>query len=138
MNRKRANALLLAMVMVFSLAACGAKEPTEASEEPKAGEQSMEAVPAEVKDSVIIAIGSEPDTLDPTKGWGHGNAPIVQSTLVKYKADLTFKNDLATSYALSDDGLVWTFTLRDDAYFTDGEKVTASDVAFTLETAKAA
>ncbi|MBQ2777934.1 MAG: hypothetical protein IJF50_10540, partial [Peptococcaceae bacterium] len=27
----------------------------------------------------------------------------------------------------SDDGLVWTFTLRDDAYFTDGEKVTASD-----------
>ena len=39
---------------------------------------------------------------------------------------------------MSDDGLVWTFTLRDDAYFTDGEKVTASDVAFTLETAKAA
>ena len=35
-------------------------------------------------------------------------------------------------------GLVWTFTLRDDAYFTDGEKLTAEDVAFTLETAKAA
>ena len=138
MNMEKFIALLMALVMTFSLAACGAKEPTEASEAPKAGAQSTEAVPAEVKDSVIIAIGSEPDTLDPTKGWGHGNAPIVQSTLVKYKADLTFENDLATSYALSDDGLVWTFTLRDDAYFTDGEKVTASDVAFTLETAKAA
>ena len=137
MNMKKIIALLMALVMMFSLAACGAKEPT-ATEAPKAEAQPTEAVPAEVKDSVIIAIGSEPDTLDPTKGWGHGNAPIVQSTLVKYKADLTFENDLATSYALSDDGLVWTFTLRDDAYFTDGEKVTASDVAFTLETAKAA
>ena len=92
----------------------------------------------EAKDSVIIAIGSEPETLDPTKGWGHGNAPIVQSTLVRYTADLTFENDLATGYTLSEDGLTWTFTIRDDACFTDGEKLTASDVAFTLETAKAA
>ena len=138
MSMQKFIALLMALVMSFSLAACGAKEPPEASEAPNAEAQSTEAVPAEVKDSVIIAIGSEPDTLDPTKGWGHGNAPIVQSTLVKYKADLTFENDLATSYELSEDGLVWTFTIRDDAYFTDGEKVTASDVAFTLETAKAA
>jgi len=143
MNMKKIIALLMALVMVLSLAACGAKE-SAATEAPKAEAQpteaapETEAAPAEVKDSVIIAIGSEPETLDPTKGWGHGNAPIVQSTLVKYKADLTFENDLATSYELSEDGLVWTFTIRDDAYFTDGEKVTASDVAFTLETAKAA
>ena len=90
------------------------------------------------RDSVVIAIGSEPETLDPTQGWGHGNAPIVQSTLVKYTSQLTFENDLATGYELSPDGLVWTFTIRDNAFFTDGEKVTASDVAFTLETAKAA
>jgi len=93
---------------------------------------------AEMRDSVVIVIGDEPDTLDPTQGWGHGNAPIVQSTLVRYTSDLTFENDLATGYELSKDGLVWTFTIRDDAYFTDGEKLTASDVAFTLETAKAA
>lgn len=90
------------------------------------------------KDSVVVAIGSEPETLDPTKGWGHGNAPIVQSTLVRYNSELEFENDLATDYKLSDDGRTWTFTIRDDAYFTDGEKLTASDVAFTLETAKAA
>lgn len=90
------------------------------------------------KESVVIAIGSEPETLDPTRGWGHGNSPIVQSTLVKYNADLEFENDLATGYELSSDGLVWTFTIRDDAKFTDGVKVTAADVAFTLETAKEA
>ena len=93
---------------------------------------------ADKKDSVIIVIGDEPDTMDPTKGWGHGNAPIVQSTLVRYTADLNFENDLATGYTLSEDGLTWTFTIRDDAYFTDGVQLTAKDVAFTLETAKAA
>ena len=116
---KKILALMLALAMILSFACTGSAESA-------------------AKDSVIIVIGTEPETLDPTKGWGHGNAPIVQSTLVRYTADLTFENDLATGYTLSDDGLVWTFTIRDDAYFTDGEKLTASDVAFTLETAKAA
>lgn len=97
-----------------------------------------ETVSNKDKNSVVIAIGSEPDTLDPIQGWGHGNSPIVQSTLVKYKADLSFENDLATNYSLSSDGLTWTFKIRDDAKFTDGENVTADDVVFTLETAKAA
>lgn len=129
MSAKKVFSLLLALAMVLSMTACGANERIEIT-------AVQVKSPAERKDSVIIAIGSEPETLDPTKGWGHGNAPIVQSTLVKYNADLNFENDLATSYALSGDGLVWTFHIRDDAYFTDGEKVTASDVAFTLETAK--
>lgn len=118
---KRILALVLSLACAAALlAGCGAADQTTD------------------RDSVIIAIGSEPETLDPTKGWGHGNAPIVQSTLVKYTADLSFENDLATGYTLSEDGLTWTFTVRDDAFFTDGEKVTAEDIAFTLETAKRA
>ncbi len=122
MNRKKWIAVLLAVCMAVSMTACGQKT-TDSTRD---------------KDSVVIAIGSEPETLDPTKGWGHGNSPIVQSTLVKYTADLTFENDLATDYQLSSDGLTWTFHLREDAYFTDGEKVTADDVVFTLQTAKKA
>ncbi|MDE7212025.1 MAG: ABC transporter substrate-binding protein [Lachnospiraceae bacterium] len=121
MNMKKLSAWLLSAMVLFSLCSCG-NEPATSGE----------------RDSVVIAIGSEPETLDPTKGWGHGNSPIVQSTLVKYTANLTFENDLATSYELSEDALTWTFTIRDDVTFTDGEKLTASDVAFTLETAKAA
>ena len=116
------------MIMAVALLAGCEKKPAEG--ESKGG--------AQKKDSVVIVIGSEPSTLDPTKGWGHGNSPIVQSTLVKYNADLTFTKDLATDYRLSEDGLTWTFTLRDDAYFTDGEKVKAGDVAFTIQTAKEA
>lgn len=123
MRLKKLFSLLLILAMAVSFAACGGEAP---------------ATEARDRDSVVIAIGTEPETLDPTKGWGHGNAPIVQSTLVRYTADLSFENDLATDYTLSDDGLVWTFTIREDAYFTDGERLTASDVAFTLETAKAA
>ena len=120
---KRFVALILTAVMVTSMTACGEKAENSANIN---------------KDSVVIAIGTEPETMDPTQGWGHGNSPLVQSTLVKYNADLSFENDLATNYELSADGMTWTFTIREDAYFTDGEKVTARDVAFTLETAKVA
>ena len=124
MKRNAFPAWLLALALL--LTGCAAQTQEQAQTQ------------TETRDSVVIAIGSEPETLDPTQGWGHGNAPIVQSTLVQYTADLTFENDLATDYTLSEDGLVWTFHIRDDAYFTDGEKLTAEDVAFTLETAKAA
>lgn len=128
MNAKKLIAFVTAMLMLLmALTACsGGGEAPESTDGKTA------------KDSVIIAIGSEPETLDPTKGWGHGNSPIVQSTLIKYTSKLTFENDLATEYGVSEDGLTWTFKIRDDAYFTDGEKVKASDIAFTLETAKAA
>ena len=119
MNFKIIRAFILTVVILFAMTACGNDNINTGN-------------------SVVIAIGSEPETLDPTKGWGHGNSPIVQSTLIRYKADLTFENDLAAGYKLSDDGLTWTFTIREDAFFTDGERLTASDVAFTLETAKAA
>lgn len=121
---KKVFSWILAVTLLLSLAGCGTATP--------------EATAPESRDSVVIAIGTEPDTLDPTQGWGHGNAPIVQSTLVRYTADLTFENDLAVDYKLDETGLVWTFTLRDDVYFTDGEQLTAEDVVFTLETAKAA
>lgn len=100
----------------------------------------LPAAPAEsdARDTVVVAIESEPSTLDPTQGWGHGNTPLVQSTLIRYNPDMSFEGDLATDYTLDETGTVWTFTLRDDAFFTDGEPVKASDVAFTFEAAKTA
>lgn len=141
-KNKRISAMLMAVLMIFGITACNnSANSANNSYNTDNGAGSVadngKALADAGKDSVVIAIGSEPETLDPTKGWGHGNSPIVQSTLVKYTSELNFENDLAVDYKLSDDGLTWTFTIRDDAYFTDGEKVTADDVAFTLETAKA-
>ena len=58
--------------------------------------------------------------------------PLIQSTLITTDADLKFHNDLAVDYSVSDDGLTWTFDIREDAMFTDGEQLTAKDVAFTI------
>lgn len=92
---------------------------------------------------VIVAMnaGSEPAAgFDPLVAWGcgeHVHEPLIQSTLITTNENLEFVNDLATGYACSDDGLTWTFELRDDALFTDGEPLTAADVAFTVNSAVA-
>ena len=97
----------------------------------------------ESTDSVIIAMGptSEPEAgFDPAFGWGageHVHEPLIQSTLLVTNTDLTIGYDLATDYYASEDGLTWTVTIRDDVHFTDGEPLTAADVAFTYNTVKA-
>ena len=84
---------------------------------------------------------SEPEAgFDPAFGWGageHVHEPLIQSTLTVTNADLTIGYDLATGMSVSDDGLTWTVTIRDDVSFTDGEPLTAEDVAITYNTVKA-
>ena len=93
---------------------------------------------AAATDQVIIAMntGSEPAAgFDPFVSWGcgeHVHEPLIQSTLITTNTAMEFVNDLATSYEISDDGLTWTFKIRDDVKFTDGEPLTAEDVAFTI------
>lgn len=90
------------------------------------------------KNEVIVSMttSSEPAAgFDPLFSWGcgeHVHEPLIQSTLFTTDVDLNFVNDLATSYECSADGLTWTFDIRDDVRFTDGEPLTASDVAFTI------
>ena len=91
---------------------------------------------------VVVAMdpNSEPAAgFDPAYGWGageHVHEPLIQSTLTVTNPDLTIGYDLATDYSVSEDGLTWTVTIRDDVFFTDGERLTADDVAFTYNTVK--
>ncbi|MDH2327409.1 ABC transporter substrate-binding protein [Cereibacter sp. SYSU M97828] len=88
---------------------------------------------------IVLAIGGEPETgFDPILGWGGYGNPLFQSTLLKRGPDLETQADLATDWVLSDDRLVWTLTLREGVKFSDGTALTAQDVAFTFNTAKAA
>ncbi len=94
------------------------------------------------EDSVIVAMEptAEPETgFDPAFGWGageHVHEPLIQSTLTVTTPDLTIGYDLATDTSVSEDGLTWTVTIRGDVQFTDGEPLTAGDVAFTYNTVK--
>lgn len=95
------------------------------------------------KESVIVTMPatSEPEAgFDPAYGWGageHVHEPLIQSTLLITNTELEIEKDLAVDYSVSGDGLVWTVTIRDDVRFTDGERLTASDVAFTYNNCKA-
>ncbi|QOV19463.1 ABC transporter substrate-binding protein [Blautia liquoris] len=92
--------------------------------------------------SVVVTLPSfeEPEAgFDPVHGWGMGDNlhdPLIQSTLTTTTEDLKLKNDLAVDYTVSEDGLTWTVTIRDDVRFTDGKKLTANDVAFTYNECK--
>lgn len=89
-------------------------------------------------DEVVVSMttGSEPAAgFDPLFSWGcgeHVHEPLIQSTLITTDADLNFVNDLATSYESKNGGMMWVFDIRSDVKFTDGEVLTAHDVAFTI------
>lgn len=88
------------------------------------------------KDELIIAIGGEPEAgFDPTTGWGRYGSPLFQSTLLKRDHNLKIINDLATSYEISKNGMVWTVNLQKNVKFSDGNPVTSEDVKYTFETA---
>ena len=57
---------------------------------------------------------------------------LIFSSLLRYDAQNNLESDLATTWKASEDGKVYTVDLRKDAYWHDGQKVTASDVSFTL------
>ncbi|WP_419005806.1 ABC transporter substrate-binding protein [Collinsella stercoris] len=103
-----------------------------------AGGSSGSVVTPKGSTQVVIAMNptSEPAAgFDPLVAWGcgeHVHEPLIQSTLITTDEDLNFVNDLATDYLCSSDGLVWTFTIRDDVVFSDGEPLSARDVAFTV------
>lgn len=132
MKKKFLSITLVVAMAVFMLIGCGSSE----------GETNT-AEDIEEKDSVIVAMGinSEPASgFDPAYGWGageHVHEPLIQSTLTVTTKDLKIDYDLATDVKCEEDGLKWTVTIRDDVKFTDGESLTAEDVAFTYNTVKA-
>lgn len=85
---------------------------------------------------VVLAIGGQPETLDPY------NTPTTLTTAVtksfyeglfEFDKDLKVKNVLAESYAVSKDGLVYTFKLRAGVKFQDGTDFNAEAVKVNLE-----
>ncbi|MBS6195562.1 MAG: ABC transporter substrate-binding protein [Clostridiales bacterium] len=136
------TALLCASVM---LAGCGGtgdsgtasvktEETKEASEDAGNTEEEKKDT-EERKTEVTIGFSSEGDSFDPCTGFGYAGSPLY-SSLVRINGDDQVENDLATEYTVSEDSLTWTFKVRDDVKFTNGDSLKASDVAFTFNTAK--
>ena len=89
-----------------------------------------------------ISLSASPALLDPVKYTGVYESQIINTicdTLVQYSMDLAeIVPCLATEWTVSDDGITYTFTLRDDVKFQpgeyqDGRAMTAEDVKYSLE-----
>lgn len=61
---------------------------------------------------------------------------LIYAGLLKPTPSGALRKELAASYDVSDDGRTYTFTLKDDIYFHDGEPITSDDVVFTINMAK--
>ena len=81
--------------------------------------------------------GSEPETgYDPMYGWGDRGEPLIQSTLMKMNRNMTYDNDLATSWSSNNNFTEYTVNIRDGVKFTDNTTLDAEDVAFSYNQAK--
>jgi peptide/nickel transport system substrate-binding protein len=83
-----------------------------------------------------FALSGNPDTLDPHKTAGTLTFQTLKSiydTLVEPDMEGNIIPALASRWQISEDSLTWTFTLRRDVTFHNGDKLTSADVKATLE-----
>lgn len=84
--------------------------------------------------TAIVVLGSDPEHLNAGISTGYPVGAVgasVYSGLVAIGADGAPYGELAESWTVSDDNLVYTFKLR-PANFHDGEPVTSADVVFSM------
>jgi oligopeptide transport system substrate-binding protein len=77
---------------------------------------------------------TNPRQYDPHTTYGSGDKRVF-SGLVSFDPQLNLTPDLAESWDVSDDGMTYTFKLRQNAKFHNGRPVTAQDVVYSLERA---
>lgn len=141
--RKGFTALLIVGSMF--LAACGGSTPAGETQQPSSsgpGAQPGTSQPAsgpagpKVGGTIRAAYSTEPSSLTPWRS-GDTNTHFIYyamyETLVDQTKEMEIVPMLAESWTTSDDGLVWTFKLRQDVKFHDGTPFDAEAVKFNVE-----
>lgn len=113
-----------------------AAAPAETIAPPAAPSEVPPAVDEKLGGTFHYAMYGDPDTLDPhkttiiTANWV---LQFVGASLVTLDGEGNIAPWLAESWEVSDDGLVYTFHLRDDVLFSDGTPMTAEDCVWTIQ-----
>ncbi|MCQ4161156.1 ABC transporter substrate-binding protein [Roseomonas sp. GC11] len=88
------------------------------------------------RDTLVILREIDADRYDPARSTARGAGEVIYmmaDTLVSLDFDQkTVRPALAESWTVSPDGKLYTFRLRQDVTFCDGKKLTAADVAYSI------
>jgi peptide/nickel transport system substrate-binding protein len=135
---KRKLALMLAVVMIIaSLSACGSKN------ESTTGSSTAESQTSESEGGkqVVIGINADYSTFDPANAYEKSGDMVllgIYDNLVSFEGeDLTsVVPEVAEKWEVSDDHLIYTFTLREDVVATTGKTLNAEDVVYCFNRLK--
>ncbi|MCM1101875.1 MAG: ABC transporter substrate-binding protein [Clostridium sp.] len=133
MKRRISVYFMVALLIVTVLGGCS--DGTGESSEDKSSTNVSGAEPV-YGGSVVVGIQQDIDSLDPHKATAAGTKEILFNIfegLLKPDPNGNLMNAVASDYSISEDGLVYTFTLREGVRFHNGNEVTAEDVKYSLE-----
>ena len=139
MKMKNIAAVAMAGCMAASLAACGGSASSAASTETSTAASTEAATGEEstgTASGFTVQLGSNPETLDPALNSaidGANTLITVFEPLLLIDENNEVIPGQAESYTVSDDGLVWTFTMRDGLKWSDGSDLTAKDFEYSFK-----
>lgn len=143
--KKILAAMLSGAVVLAALGGCGtytddgtsssgsSSSAETSSAESGTGESTDTSADTSADPMTFTFIGGQPVTLNPilSQSTDDGHSfYLLQSSLFRYTAD-GVQNEICETYDVSDDGLTYTFHLR-DANWSDGEPITAEHFAYAL------
>ncbi len=143
--KKKVISLMLAACMVMGMTACGSSASTTDTQ-PAADGTTAETQAAATDDAaapttestgdkeLAVQIGPDPETIDPAlnSAVDGGNMLLhAYECLLIVGEDGTLQPGQAESYDVSEDGLTWTFHLRDGLKWSDGSDLTANDFVYS-------
>lgn len=144
--KKRVAALFLAALMTVSVTACGnsASEdpaaPSESTEETtettETGEETTGETASTGEKVLSVQIGPNPETLDPALNSAVDGGNMILHTfecLLTIDEEGKLAPGQAESWETSEDGLTWTFHLRDGLKWSDGSDLTANDFVYSWQ-----
>lgn len=135
--KKKFLALLLTAAMVAGVTACGSSSAGQSAGEStqSATENSAEAPAAtEGGKELAVQIGPDPETIDPALNSAVDGGNMILHAfecLLIVDQDGNLAPGQAESWETSEDGLTWTFHLRDGLKWSDGSDLTANDFVYS-------
>ena len=135
MKMRNIAAAAMAGAMVVSLAACGSSASTGTTNATGEAADATEATEAG-ETGFTVQIGPNPETLDPALNAsidGGNTLLTIEEPLLIIDENNEVQPGQAESYDVSEDGLTWTFHLRDGLKWSDGSDLTAADFEYSFK-----